>query len=268
MSRVSRSLSFVVSMVALAGSGCTSYVTLLEPRQGDKVARLGTLPGPPFTWKIDLQTPRRVEYTLTVRAAGRTVYQKDRIADRRHEIAPGEGWLAGDTSYEWSVEGQEVDDEGQVRQVLPCKEARRFFVEKREIVMIQFSAPRYVPTEAEVAKLELSEEALERAREKGLPCDTEWTVGDETYTGDFELPLEVGEVRAVALRVKRGDKQIGAGGTIVVLLANENTSLGKVLVNDLKWDELERIAEKGDVGEHRYMLGGAEIARLKLGSRG
>lgn len=261
------------ALLTIASTGCTSYVTLLEPRDDDKITGLHGTASPPFSWKIDLQTPLKVEYKLTVKSQGETIFTKQRIPDRQFQIQPGDGWLPGDRSYEWTVEGQTVNEEGQVVDVLPCKMSRRFTIEKRPTVVIQFSAPTFVekPAAAAAATGEGEGEGAAPApveEKKPVKVEVEFMVGDESAKGDFEVPMEVGEVRSVSLRATRDKRTISVGGTITVLQANENTKLGKVLVNDLQWDELVRIAEKGDVGEHRYMLGGEEIARLKLGSRG
>lgn len=249
----------LLAAVLGGGAGCFTKVVLKSPNHGDSL-QVGRAPGPYFTWTEQRRTPwslwlyagepgfsRGTEYTLTVAkdpsCARDIVYREERIAAREHAIPPEKGWLASNATYHWKVEGCVREEDGTIDSEFECKGPRAFSLQKRETVAVDLKLPISTGGKA-----------------------TQVTVGDEQFTSDASFSLEYGESKKLAIVAWDGEQKIAAGGNVWVVNVNENTKFGRIIIDKLDLEALKQI-HKGEVADFTFSLGGAEIVKMKLGSR-
>lgn len=250
----------VFAAILAGGAGCFTKVILKSPDHG-KSLQVGKAPGPFFAWTAERRTPfslwlyggepglqRGDEYTLTVSrdvsfGAGSTVYRAERIQERGHMIPPEQGWLASGKTYHWKVDGMVREEDGTISKEYECKAPRAFTLQARETVAVDLKLPKSTGGK-----------------------ETQVNVGDETFTGDASFSLEFGEMRKVAIHAWDDGQPITAGGNIWVVNVNENTKFGRIIIDKLDLEALKQI-NKGEVADFTFSLGGAEIVKMKLGSR-
>jgi len=261
-----RAIRAALSALLVAGSlgGCAKTIVLTDPPTNKKIP-IGKAPAPVFKWEhganLDLSaTDPNLEYTLTIAKesgfAG-IVFKKNIRGRQDYQMPRGEGWLpSGEsgTAYYWKVEGHLYQDSGETIE-LPCEAPRRFELEPRPTVAIQFKVPE-------------SPDGKDRTRVT--------IEGMEPQKSAFTFKLEYGESRKVKIESTLNEQPLAVGGSIQVDAVNDSTKYGTVIIDNVKVVSTEVGGKKesgldevmkGGVGDYTYKLGNEEVVRMKLGSR-
>ena len=236
--------SAVVGLVLMTAS-CAYRVQLRSPRNSDSV-EVGGQASPQFSWRSSYMITRPGdyhEYSLIVardRGFRNVVFQKKKLESHSYVIDQDEGWLAGDTTYYWKVDGVVRDQDSEERKKLPCEKPRSFTLEKRQTVQVVMTVPEGFTAQIGDTSSELS-------------------------AGIISVSLENGERQPVTLT--SDDRTVQVFGHVWVVAVNDNTKYGKIAINNIEPDKLTLIANGDGVGDFHYELGGERIVEMKLGGK-
>jgi hypothetical protein len=226
---------------------------------------VGRKPCPRLEWNTNppLESPSslRIDYTVQISKGDQIVHKSQPLSGKLfYEPVDGECWLPSGASYSWQVEARIFNENNEVVKRVNCLKPRVFSLKRRPAVKIQVNPPR----DADGTSSPSGE------AQNSVDIDTAIRVGNEDgkQNQPLHVSLEYGETRDIRMTVRRNGRTWTVGGRLQVVNANDYTDTGQIVIDDLTIlgnHGLKLVAEKGDVTEHTYSLGGVAVVNLKLG---